>query len=97
MNFNKLDLLLYLKTGNLNLILYVIALLIVLIPISIILVTDVPFSSSFSKTSISTALGFVISGKLLALLKKNKGDKSISLDIGIILGILIVFISNLLK
>lgn len=97
MKFNKLDFILYIKTGNLNWILYLMASLIILIPISIVFITDVHFSSSFSKISIGIALIFVITGKLLTLIKKEKGDKSIPGDIGIIIGLLIAFISNILK
>lgn len=97
MKFNKLDLILYIKNGDLNWILYLIASLVILIPIAIVFITDNPFSSSFSKISIGIAFIFVILGKLFALLKKEKGDKSIPIDIGIIIGILIAFISHVLK
>lgn len=93
----KLDLILYIKSGKLNFILYLMALLIVLIPICIVFVTNVPFSATFSKISISTSLFLVITGKVLTLLKRDKGDKNIPTDIGIIIGLLIVFISNILK
>lgn len=92
MKFNKLDLILYIKNGNLNWILYLIASLVILIPIAIVLITDNPFSLSFSKISIGIAFVFVILGKFFALLKKEKVDKSIPIDIGIIIGILIAFI-----
>lgn len=97
MKFNKLDFILYIKNGNLNLVLYLIALLIVLIPISIVLFTDVPFSSSFSKISIGIELVFLIIGKLITESKKDKGDKSIPVDIGIIIGISITFIYHIFK
>ncbi|GAA0783084.1 hypothetical protein [Hathewaya limosa] len=97
MKFNKLDFILYIKNDNLNRILYVIASLIILIPISIVLITDVPFSSFFSKIAIGIVLFFVIIGQILTLLKKKHGDKSIAVDIGIIIGILIVLISHILK
>ncbi|WP_138204104.1 histidine kinase [Haloimpatiens lingqiaonensis] len=92
MKFNKLDLMLYIKNGNLNWILYLIASLVILIPIAIVFITGNPFSSSFSKISIGIAFIFVILGKFFALLKKEKGDKSIPIDIGIIIGLLIAFI-----
>lgn len=94
---NKLDFILCIKTGILSRVFYFVALLIFLIPAAIVIITDVPFSSSSSKTFICTALGFIIMGKLLTLLKKNKGDKSIPVDIGVIIGILIAFISRVLK
>lgn len=80
-----------------NWILYLIASLIVLTPIAIVLVTDIPFSLAFSKISIGIAFVFVIAGKLLTLLKKKKGDKSIPVDMGIFIGILIAFIYHVLK
>lgn len=97
MKFNKLDFILYIKNGNLSRILYLIASLIICIPISIVLITYIPFSASFSKISIGIALILVITGKIFTLIKKEKEDKSIPIDIGIIIGILIVFISHLAK
>lgn len=97
MKTNKLDLILYIKSGNLSWGLYLIASLIILIPVSIVLVTDVPFSSAFSKTSISVAIIFVMIGKTLTILNKKKGDKSIPVDIGILIGMLITLVSHVLK
>ncbi|AJA46997.1 hypothetical protein CPAST_c08970 [Clostridium pasteurianum DSM 525 = ATCC 6013] len=92
---NKLDLILYIKTGNISSLLYLMALLIILIPITIVFVTDVPFSSTFSKISINTAFAFVMAGKILTLIKKKKTDKNIFVDIGILIGIFMAFIFNL--
>lgn len=94
---NKLDLILYIKTGNISRLLYLVALLIILIPITIVFVTDVPFSSTFSKISVNAAFVFVIVGKILTLIKKKKTDKNISVDVGILIGILIAFINHVLK
>lgn len=91
---NKLNLLLYIKTCNLNYILYLIAFLIVIIPIVIVLVTEIPFSSSFTKVFISIASILIIVGKFISLLKKDKGNKTIPYDIGIITGMFISLIIN---
>lgn len=97
MKVKKIDFELYVKSGKLSSALYLISSLIILIPISIALGTGFIFSSSFSKISIGIAIVFIMIGKLLAILNKNKGDKSIHVDIGILIGILIVFISHILK
>ncbi|MBK1812174.1 hypothetical protein JHL18_16245 [Clostridium sp. YIM B02505] len=97
MKFNKLDLILFIKNKNLSGTLYLIALAIILIPASIVMITNNPFSSTFSKISIGIAIFLVIIGKVLSMLKKDKGDKSISIDIGIIIGMLIVFFTHVFK
>ncbi|GFP76453.1 hypothetical protein [Clostridium fungisolvens] len=97
MKFNKLDLILFIKCKNISWIFYLLALVIILIPAAIVVITDVPFSSTFSKISIGIAFVFIIIGKVLSLLKKDKGDKSIPVDIGILIGIIIAFISHVLK
>lgn len=97
MKINKLDFMLYVKNGKLSVILYLIASLIVLIPIFIVLITDIHFSSNFSKISIGVAFVFVLIGKLLSLIRKKKGDKSIPADVGLIIGIGAAFIIHVLK
>ena len=57
---NKLNLLIYIYTGKLTTILYYLAVLIIIIPVSIVLVTDTTFSSSFSKIILGTAGAFII-------------------------------------
>lgn len=94
---NKLDLIIYIKTGKLSRVLYLIASLIILIPISIVLITDVPFSSAFTNISIGISYIFVIIGKTLTILNKKKGDKDLPVDIGILIGILTAFIQFILK
>lgn len=93
---NKLDLILYLKTSNLNCILYLIGILIIIIPIGIVFVTEITFSSFLSKILLCSSLAFIIVGKILTANKKNKGDKSIPGDIGVIIGLLIVLVSTAL-
>ena len=81
-------------------ILYLIATLIIIIPISIVLVAEVRFSPMFSKMFLSTAVICIIIGKILTVLKKvkiNKKDKSIPMNVGAIIGLLIVFLTNILK
>lgn len=85
------------NTNKLSLILYIMAALIIIIPASYVIITDIPFSSSFSKISIGVANVLVISGKLSTIFKKKKGDKSIPLDLGVIMGLLIAFIFHLIK
>lgn len=97
MKKDKINLILYLKLSNLNLIMYLIAALIVIIPMFIVAFSDITLSEFYSKLMISIALTFVIIGKSISVFKKSKGDKSIAADIGIITGILIVLISHLVK
>lgn len=84
-------------TNKLSFILYVVAALLILIPISIVLVTEITFSSYFSKVTISTALACIIVGRILTLIKKDRKDKTLPIDIGIVMGLLIVLVSRLLK
>ncbi|MHC1685779.1 MAG: hypothetical protein AB6733_23095 [Clostridiaceae bacterium] len=78
-------------------ILYLLSALVILIPISIVIITDTPFSSSLSKMSITIAFVFLIIPNVLTIIKKKKEDKDIKMDIGLTIGILIAFISHLLK
>lgn len=97
MNVHKLDFKSYIKTGKFSKLLYLIALLLYLIPIFIVLIMDYTFSSSSNKIIDSIAWGFIIIGKTLTLLNKEKGDKTISIDIGILIGLIIAFIDQILK
>lgn len=85
------------NTNRSSSILYIIAALLVFIPISIVLVTEITFSAIVSKIHISIALVFIILGKILTIIKKGKNDHSIPKDIGIVIGVLIVLISRLLR
>lgn len=82
---------------RLSSILYIIAALLVFIPISIVLVMEITFSAIVSKILISTTLTLIILGKILTIIKKGKNDHSIPKDIGIVIGLLIVLISRLLR
>lgn len=76
---------------------YIIASLLVFIPIAIVFVTETGFNSFVSKIIISTAVTLIILGKILTVIKKGKKDSSIPKDIGIIIGLLIVLISKVLR
>lgn len=67
------------------------------IPISIVLATEITFSAIVSKILISTALAFIILGKIITVIKKGKNHHSIPKDIGIVIGLVIVLISRLLR
>lgn len=95
MKDKKLNLLIYIYTGKLTTILYYLAVLIIIIPVSIVLVTDTPFNSYFSKIVIGTAGTFIIIGKIFVIINKKKEDKSISGDIGILTGIIISLMAYL--
>lgn len=96
MNFIKSKFLIYIKDSNINKILYGIAGLIIVVPTLIVLITDIEISSFFTKILMSISFIFVLSAKFLEILKKEKIDKSISIDIGVFLGILITFILYIL-
>jgi hypothetical protein len=97
MKINKLDFMLFLKLSYLNLILYLIAAIIIILPISIVMVSDITLSKTFSKELISISFIFISAGKFITFFKKNKGDKTKINDLAVIVGFLIVFISYLLK
>jgi len=97
MKINKLDFMLFLKLSYLNLVLYLIAAIIIILPISIVMVTDITLSDTFSKVLISISFIFISVGKFITFFKKNKGDKTKINDLAVIVGFLIVFISYLLK
>lgn len=82
------------KTGKLKLLLYLSAILLIVIPIAIVLMSDVPFSSTFSHTIISTAIILLILGKMITLFEKKKENKSFAPDTGIIIGLSVVLILN---
>lgn len=97
MKINKLDFMLFLKLSYLNLILYLIAAIIIILPISIVMVSDITLSKTFTKALISISFIFISAGKFITFFKKNKGDKTKINDLAVIVGFLIVLISYLLK
>ncbi|KGA95943.1 histidine kinase [Alkalihalobacillus alcalophilus ATCC 27647 = CGMCC 1.3604] len=75
--------------------LYFSAVLLVGIPISIALMSDTTFSSTFSQIVISTATFLVILGKFITVFQKRKENKRFAGDIGAIIGLFIVIIFTL--
>lgn len=73
-------------------ILYIVAILITIVPISIVMITGNAFNSYQSKIFINIALICIILGKAITLKDKKKGDKTIQRDIGVIIALLIVLI-----
>ncbi len=93
----KLNLLIHIYSGKLTKIAYYIAALTILIPITIVLIRDIPFNESFSKVVIGIAGSFIIIGKLFVIINKKKENRNISVDVGILIGIILVVIDNILK
>lgn len=95
MKDKKLNLLIYIYTGKLTTILYYLAVLIIIIPVSIVLIRDTPFNESFSKILIGISGSFIIIGKLFVIINKKKENKNISIDSGILTGIIISLMAYL--
>ncbi|WP_010233579.1 hypothetical protein [Clostridium arbusti] len=86
------------KNNRLNLILYIIAALMIFIPMSIVFVTGKSFDSFHSKVFVGVAITFVIVGRILTIVKKTIYDKCVPwVDIGIISGIFITLIGLVLR
>lgn len=92
MKTNKLSLKLYIYTGALTRVLYIISSLIILIPICIVLITNVPFTSLFSKLSLIVAYILILLGKTFSIIKNKFENKNISVDVSILIGLLTAFI-----
>jgi fucose permease len=98
MKNNKLKLNLYLIADKLKLILYLIAVLLIITPIFIVLVTDKGFNQFYSKIFISMAFTFIIIGRILTALKKTLEDSTIPWSIiSSIIGLLIALIWGIIK
>lgn len=97
MSFNNQYFKLQLYSGNLSRKLYICALLIISIPTCIALITDISFGLLFDKISIGVAYILVIIGKLTSILKNKNESKSISGDVGILIGIFIAFVIYILN
>lgn len=77
---------------------YLIAALMVIIPTSIVLFTGNAFNPFYRKIFINTAIAFVIIGKISVIVKKTIEDGTIPwANIGTIIGLLIVLISDLIR
>ena len=86
------------KNNKLSLILYLIAVLLIFIPISIVLVNDNAFNSFYSKIFVNTAIIFVIVGRILTVVKKTIVDRKVQwVGIGSITGLLILLVWEVLK
>lgn len=94
MKFNKLDIILLIKTKLTN-ILYIMAALLILIPICIVLITNITFGGVFSSILISISFILILIGKLILILNKDKTDKTRSIDIATFLGILTAFLLHI--
>ncbi|MHA6252955.1 histidine kinase [Oceanobacillus sp. CAU 1775] len=68
------------------------AALLITIPILIVIITDQPFSSTFSNTALFSALSLIILGKLITVIQKKKVNKIYATDIGMIIGLFIVLL-----
>ncbi len=96
MKLSKLDLMIYIYSGKLTNIAYYMATLIIIIPICIVLVTNTSVNPSFSKILIGISGLFIIIGKLLVVINKKKENKNISIDMGILTGIILALINYIL-
>ncbi|WP_026909111.1 hypothetical protein [Paucisalibacillus globulus] len=76
--------------------LYIIAILLVIIPTIIVLITDIPFSSTFSRSVLSAAIILVILGKMITIIEKRKHTKSFAPDVGIVIGLSIALVLSLI-
>jgi len=63
----------------------------------IVFASEYVFGAFYSRILLSVALTFVILGKILDVLKKEKGDKSILTDISIIIAFIILLISKVIE
>ena len=97
MESNKLNLSIFIYSGQLTKIAYYIAVFTILIPISIVLIRDIPFNESFSKIVIGISGSFIIIGKLLVIINKKKENKDISVDVGIFIGIALALIGHIIN
>jgi hypothetical protein len=80
--------------GKWKMSLYLIAVLLIMIPLVTVLITDVPFSSFFSHIVLSTAISLVIIGKLITIFEKRKENHSFVPDVGVVIGLFIVLVTR---
>ncbi|HLR74443.1 MAG TPA: histidine kinase [Virgibacillus sp.] len=85
------------QIGKFRRTLYVSAVLIIIIPIVIVLMSDVTFSPTLSHTMISTSIVLLLLGKMITVFEKKSKNKSYALDVGALIGLVIVLIINLFK
>lgn len=82
--------------GKMRIFFYLCAVLLIVIPTSIVLMTNVPFSSTFSHLVISAALILIILGKLITVIEKRNIGEKIAPELGVIMGLSIVLILKLI-
>lgn len=86
------------KNNKLSLILFIIPILLILVPISVVLVTDIKFNSFYTNIFVNTAIFFVILGKILNIIKKTKADREVQwAGIGSITVFLILLVWNIFR
>lgn len=71
---------------------YISALLLIVIPTMMVIVTDVPFSSMFSNSVISTSIILLIIGQSMTIDENRKQAKNVAPNIGIIIALTLVLI-----
>lgn len=71
---------------------YISALLLIVIPTMMVIVTDVPFSSVFSNSVISTSIILLIIGQSMTIDENRKQAKNVAPNIGIIIALTLVLI-----
>ncbi|MGM9973091.1 MAG: hypothetical protein ACI33K_03485 [Clostridiaceae bacterium] len=74
---------------------YIVALLIIFVPIAIVMVSGVGFSDLFSKMFISIALILLVIGRALTACSRSKGDSRLYNDIAVIIALLLIIIFRL--
>lgn len=98
MKNSKLKLRLYEIAIRWRLVFYLVAWLIVLIPISIVIITNNAFNLLSSDVIINTSITFFITGEILTSYKKTIENGAIPwANVGIIAGLLIVLVSDIFK
>ena len=86
------------KNNKLSLILYLIALLMIFIPVLIVLVTGNSFNSFYSNIFVNTSIFFVILVRILNVVNKTIADRKVQWDgIGLIAVFLILLVWNILR
>lgn len=97
MKSNNYKLKLYYNLSIISKISYILCAIVLLVPIFIVLITDVPFGELFTRISISSANLLFLIGKTSSIIKKKLEKENISIDIGVLFGILLAFITYVFK
>ncbi|WP_042146864.1 hypothetical protein [Paucisalibacillus sp. EB02] len=78
-----------------SLVLYILALLLLVVPVLITLGTDENYGLTWHLLFTNIAIGFLLLGKVLSLIQKRKENKSIIADTSIIVVLFIIFVPRL--